>query len=97
MGFSAADRADAYATYAGARPYTTLVGEDLHVLSVGDTTSTLGGPSTVEVTLDVDPETARQLFQASVGGALGLAVHAAVTTSSSPDLGQSAEWSPPPG
>jgi len=95
-GFSAADRADAYATYAGARPYTTLVGEDLHVLSVGEASSTVGGPATIEVTLDVDPETARQLFQASVGGALGLAVHPVVTTSSSPSANQSTGWSPPP-
>jgi Flp pilus assembly protein CpaB len=92
-GFSSADRVDAFATYAGARPYTTTVGEDLHVIAVGDPSSGVSGPSTTPVTLDVNPETARQMLQAAVGGALGLAVHPAVTPSPSPSAG----WSPPPG
>ena len=33
-GLSTADRVDAFATYAGARPYTTVVGEDLHIMSI---------------------------------------------------------------
>jgi Flp pilus assembly protein CpaB len=95
--FSVADRVDAYATYAGARPYTALVGEDLHVLAIGESSTSVSGPATLDVTLDVDPETARQLFQAAVGGALGLAIHPPVVTATpSPSPGQSAGWSPPP-
>ena len=96
-GFSPADRVDAYATYSGARPYTTLVGTDIHVLAIGDGSASVGGPTTVAVTLDVDPEIARQLFQASVGGALGLALHPAVTASPSPSSSASAGWSASPG
>jgi Flp pilus assembly protein CpaB len=92
-GFSAADRVDAFATYAGARPYTAIVGQDLHVIAIGDVSTSVSGPSTTPVTLDVDPETARQILQAAVGGALGLAVRPAVAASPSPSVG----WSPPPG
>jgi Flp pilus assembly protein CpaB len=92
-GFSTADRVDAFATYAGARPYTATVGEDLHVIAIGDPSSSVSGPSSTPVTLDVDPETARQILQAAVGGVLGLAVHPATTASPSPSAG----WSPPPG
>src|SRR6478735_6080193 len=35
-GVTTADRVDAYATFAGARPYTTLVGEDIRILTIGD-------------------------------------------------------------
>jgi pilus assembly protein CpaB len=94
-GFSPADRVDAYATYAGARPYTTLVGEDLHVLAVGDTTASSGGPSLTSVTLDVDGETARQLLQASASAVLGLAARAATVVTATPSA--SPGWSPPPG
>jgi pilus assembly protein CpaB len=92
-GFSSADRVDAFATYAGARPYTAAIGEDLHVIAIGDPSSSVSGPSSTPVTFDVDPETARQLLQAEVGGVLGLAVHPAATASPSPSAG----WSPPPG
>jgi pilus assembly protein CpaB len=97
VGFSTADRVDAYATYAGARPYTSVVGEDLHVLAIGEPTGSVSGPALTDVTLEVDPETARQLLQAAVGGAIGLAVRPAVTTSPSPSAPPSPGWSPPPG
>ena len=96
-GFSLADRVDAYATFAGARPYTTLVGQDLHVLAIGEATTSVSGPASTNVTLDVDPETARQLLQAAVSGALGLAVRPALAISPSPSTSPSPGWSPSPG
>ena len=95
-GLSAADRVDAYATYAGARPYTTLVGEDLHILSIGDPETGFEGSAPTPVTLDVDPETARQLLQAAAAGSLGLAARAAVTPSPSPSASPTTgAWEPP--
>ena len=91
-GLSAADRVDAYATYAGARPYTTLVGEDLHVLAIGEAESGFEGSRPTPVTLDVDPETARQLLQAAAAGSLGLAARSPVTPTPSPSAGG---WQPP--
>lgn len=82
-GLSTADRVDAYATYAGARPYTTLVGEDLHIVSIAEPGTGFEGSAPTPVTLDVDPETARQLLQAAAAGSLGLAARAAVTPSPS--------------
>jgi pilus assembly protein CpaB len=97
VGFSQADRVDAYATYAGARPFTTLVGEDLHVLGIDEPSTSVSGPTLTGVTLDVDPETARQLLQAAASSALGLAVRPAVTTTPSPDPSASPGSSLPPG
>jgi Flp pilus assembly protein CpaB len=95
-GLSAADRVDAYATYAGARPYTTLVGEDLHIVAIGEPETGFEGSAPTPVTLDVDPETARQLLQAAAAGSLGLAARAAVTPSPSPSTSASAGgWQPP--
>ena len=95
-GLSAADRVDAYATFAGARPYTTLVGEDLHILSIGDPETGFEGAAPTPVTMDVDPETARQLLQAAAAGSLALAARAAVTPSPSPSASPtSAEWETP--
>jgi pilus assembly protein CpaB len=91
-GLSVADRVDAYATYAGARPYTTLIGEDLHILSIGEAQTGFEGAQPTPVTLDVDPETARQLLQAAAAGSLGLAARAPVAPSPSPSLGG---WQPP--
>jgi Flp pilus assembly protein CpaB len=91
-GLSAADRVDASATYAGARPYTTLVGEDLHILSIGKAETGFEGSQPTPVTLDVDPETARQLLQAAAAGSLGLAARAVATPSPSPSPGG---WQPP--
>ena len=79
VGLSTADRVDAFATYAGARPYTTVVGEGLHVLSIAPTDAAFDGPDATPVTLDVDPETARQLLQAAATATLGLAARAPVT------------------
>jgi len=56
-GMSTADRVDAYATFAGARPYTTVVGEDLRIISIGAADRTAGASANVPVTLEVDPET----------------------------------------
>jgi len=96
-GFSTADRVDAYATYAGARPYTTMVGEDLRVLSIGEAATSVSGPALTNVTLDVDPETARQLLQAAAGGVLGLAIRPTATDSPYPSASASPGSSPPPG
>jgi Flp pilus assembly protein CpaB len=82
-GVSTVDRIDAYATLAGARPYTTVVGEDLRIISIGTADRSAGESATVPVTLEVDPETARQLLQAAAAGTLGLAVRATATTSPS--------------
>jgi Flp pilus assembly protein CpaB len=83
-GVTTADRVDAYATFAGARPYTTVVGEDLRIISIGTADRSAGETATVPVTLEVDPETARQLLQAAAAGTLGLAVRATATASPSP-------------
>jgi len=72
-GLSTADRVDAFATYAGARPYTTLVGEDLHILTIAAPETAFDGPDATSVTLDVEPETARLLLQAAASATLGLA------------------------
>ena len=95
-GLSPADRVDAYATYAGARPYTTLVGEDLHIVSIAEPEKGFEGSAPTPVTLDVDPETARQLLQAAAAGSLGLAARAAVTSTPSPSASPSTGgWEPP--
>lgn len=96
-GLTPADRVDAYATYAGARPYTTLVGEDLHVLAIGTAEASVTGPGRVGVTLDVDPETARQLLQAAASGTIGLAARANVTASPSPSPSAFPGATPAPG
>ncbi len=85
-GVSPADRVDAYATFAGARPYTTLVGEDLRILVIGEPDASAGETAAVPVTLDVDPETARQLLQAAAAGRLGLAARAPDIASPSPSV-----------
>jgi Flp pilus assembly protein CpaB len=82
-GLTIADRVDAYATFAGARPYTTLVGEDLHILSIAEPQTGFEGASPTPVTLDVDPEIARQLLQAAAAGTIGLAARATATPSPS--------------
>lgn len=83
-GVTPSDRVDAYATFAGARPYTTLVGEDLRILAIGDPDDAVGETAPVPVTLEVDAETARQLLQAAAAGTLGLAARAPDTASPSP-------------
>ncbi len=83
-GFSVADRVDAFATYAGARPYTALVGEDLHVVAIAVGASSVSGPRLTQVTLDVDAETAKQLLQAAATGVLGLAARAPLPPTPSP-------------
>jgi len=83
-GVTPADRVDAYATFAGARPYTTLVGEDLRIIAIGEADTSAGETATVPVTLDVAAETARQLLQAAAAGTLGLAARSAATPSPSP-------------
>jgi Flp pilus assembly protein CpaB len=94
-GVTPADRVDAYATFTGARPYTTLVGEDLRIIAIGDADVSAGETGDVPVTLDIDPETARQLLQAAAAGTLGLAARApdAPSPTPSPSLG----WIAPPG
>jgi len=96
-GVTPADRVDAYATFAGARPYTTLVGEDLRILTIGEVDASAGETAVVPVTLDVDPETARQLLQAAAAGTLGLAARAPDTASPSPSASPATGSLAPPG
>ena len=97
FGLSTADRVDAFATYAGARPYTTLVGEDLHILSIGERDAGFDGPDATPVTLDVDPETARQLLQAAASATLGLAARAPVAETPSVEVPPTPEATVVPG
>ena len=85
-GLSPIDRVDAYATFGGARPFTTLAGEDLRILRIGDAdASGLGSDRGTRVTLAVDPATARQLVEADATGSLALVVRgAAVVVTASP-------------
>jgi Flp pilus assembly protein CpaB len=86
-GLTTWDRVDAFATFGGARPYTTLVGEDLRVLRIEATTSTFGGDRGTVVTLDVDAEAARQILQADATGTLALVARGAdPAATSSPSL-----------
>lgn len=96
-GATPADRVDAYATFAGARPYTTLVGEDLRILAIGEPDVSAGDTGAVPVTLEVDAETARQLLQAAAAGTLGLAVRAPDTASPSPTSSPTLGSVAPPG
>jgi Flp pilus assembly protein CpaB len=96
-GVTTADRVDAYATFAGARPYTMVVGEDLRIISIGAADRSSGESATVPVTLEVDPETARQLLQAAAAGTLGLAVRATATASPSPSATPVPGTTAPPG
>ncbi len=92
-GLSVADRVDAFATFAGARPYTTQVGQDLHIVSIAPVESSYDGPGATAITLDVDIETARLLLQAEATATLGLAARSPATslpsTSASPQPGAS--------
>jgi Flp pilus assembly protein CpaB len=76
-GLGPADRVDVYATFPGARPYTTQVGVALRVIAVttsaGDVTGGGGGGGT-SVLLDVTPDEARSLAQAMASAVLTLAV-----------------------
>ena len=83
-GLTAADHVDAYATFGGARPFTTLAGEDLRVLLIDATAPGPGGRDGTRVTLDVDPVTARQLMEAEATGTLALAARGAVSVTPSP-------------
>ena len=96
-GLSTADRVDAFATYAGARPYTTLVGEDLHILSITAGEAAFDQADTTSVTLDVDPETARQLLQAAASATLGLAARAPATETPSVSASATLEVTQVPG
>lgn len=83
-GLSPADRVDVFATYPGARPYTTTVGEDLRVLDARQGQSGLDGAPTTTLTLDVDAATARVLLGAMASATLGVAVRAAPAPLPSP-------------
>jgi len=89
-GLTTWDRVDAFATFGGARPYTSLVGEDLRVMRLQAAASAFGGDQGTVVTLDVDPAAARQILQADATGTLALVARAAVggaTPSPSPSPG----------
>jgi Flp pilus assembly protein CpaB len=83
-GLTVADRVDAFATFGGARPFTTIAGEDLRVLRIDPAVAGLGGRDGIRVTLDVDPSTARQLMEAAATGTLALAVRGMVSVTASP-------------
>src|SRR5262249_43758355 len=90
------DRVDAFATFGGARPYTTLVGEDLRVLRIEATANTFGGDKGTVVTLDVDAEAARQILQADATGTLALVARGA-DTAATPSPSPSPGATPTPG
>ncbi len=96
-GLSTADRVDAFATYAGARPYTTLVGQDLHILSIAEREAAFDGSDATSVTLDVDSETARQLLQAAASATLGLAARSPATERPSVSASATPEVTQAPG
>jgi Flp pilus assembly protein CpaB len=96
-GVTPVDRVDAYATFAGARPYTTLVGDDLRILAIGKPDVSAGETGAIPVTLDVDAETARQLLQAAAAGTLGLAARAPDTATPSPSASPALGIIAPPG
>ena len=99
-GLTVADRVDAYATFGGARPFTTLAGEDLRVLRIGASDGAgLGQDRGTRITLDVDAATARQLVEADATGSLALVVRGAGVVTASPSPSPSPEVQPtePPG
>ena len=89
-GLTTWDRVDAFATFGGARPYTSLVGEDLRVLRIQAAASAFGGDRGTIVTLDVDAAAARQILQADATGTLALVARG-------PDLGATPSPSLSPG
>jgi Flp pilus assembly protein CpaB len=95
-GLTTWDRVDAFATFGGARPYTTLVGEDLRVLRIQAAAATFGGDQGTIVTLDVDAVAARQILQANATGTLALVARGAAL-SATPSPSPSAGATPTPG
>jgi len=94
-GLSTVDRVDVYATFGGARPFTTLAGEDLRILRIGAAEEGgLGQDRGTRVTLAVDPATARQLVEADATGTLALAVRGAAVVTASPSPTASPEVLP---
>jgi Flp pilus assembly protein CpaB len=89
-GLTTWDRVDAFATFGGARPYTSLVGEDLRVLRIQPTTGAFGADRGTIVTLDVDATEARGILQADATGTLALVARGA-------DLAATPSPSPSPG
>ena len=95
-GLTLADRVDAYATFGGARPFTTMAGEDLRVLRIGAAADGgLGQDRGAPITLDVDPATARQLVEADATGTLALVVRGAVVVTPSPSPAATPQVQPP--
>jgi len=95
-GLTLADRVDAYATFGGARPFTTMAGEDLRVLRIGAAADGgLGQDRGAPITLDVDPATARQLVEADATGSLALVVRGAGVVTASPSPTPSSEVQAP--
>lgn len=74
-GLRPGDRVDVLATFAGARPYTSVVGTELRVVDVGAAVPGLDGGTSVRLTLDVDDATARSVLGAAAAATIGIAVH----------------------
>ena len=74
-GLAVGDHVDVLATFAGARPYTSVVGSDLRVVRVVPGETGLDGATSIAVALDVDETTARAVLGAAASAVIGLAVH----------------------
>jgi len=83
-GLVAGDHVDVFATYAGARPYTTTVAEDVRVLAIG---AGDGGAFAVSergtrITFTAAPDIARTLAGADASAVLALALRSPSATAS---------------
>jgi Flp pilus assembly protein CpaB len=74
QGLAAGDRVDVLATFAAARPYTSVVAEGVGVIDVAEGEGFGGSGGGTQVMLVLDPATARSLAQAQATGTLAIAV-----------------------
>jgi pilus assembly protein CpaB len=75
-GLVAGDHVDVFATYAGARPYTTTVAEDVRVLAIagGDGATFAVSERGTRITFTAAPEVARTLAGADASAVLAIAL-----------------------
>ena len=73
-GLAAGDRVDILATFAAARPNTSLVAEDVRVMDVGSAEGLTGSSRGTQVLLELEPAAARGLAQAEATGVLAIVV-----------------------
>lgn len=74
VGLAAGDRVDILATFAAARPYTSLVAEDVRVVNVGSAEGLTGSSRGTQVLLELEPAASRGLAQAEATGVLAVVV-----------------------